>query len=121
LVLGIRDVVSPVRGACGDRQVSHEVLSGRAMPVFFAVRGVYDVAWSDLDGALATGLDDAPAFSDVQRLPPFVRVPSRTRPGAEMHGTDVEPGGRLALGNGVNPDLSGEPFGRPFARRLFGP
>src|SRR2546423_1833392 len=119
LVFGVGDVSSPVRRPFGDRQMGHKVLPGRAMPVLFAVRRVSDVARPDLDGLFPTGLDYAPTFGDVERLASFVGVPSSACPGAEVHGADAELGGRLAMGDRVDPYLSGEPLGRTFAGRLL--
>jgi len=75
LVFGVADMVSPVRWSFGDRQVGHEMVAGRTMPVLFAVGGVDDVAGPDLDSLIATGLDEATAFGDVKGLSAFMGVP----------------------------------------------
>jgi len=95
------------------------VIGGGAVPVLFSVGCVEDVAWSDLEGLLAAGLDQAASFGYVKGLAALVGVPGGARAGGEMHCCDVEFGGQVALGDWVDPYISGEPFGRPFVAGLL--
>ena len=92
--------------------MGHEVIGGGAVPVLFSVGCVDDVAWSDLEGLIVAGLDQAASFGYLERLPALVGVPGAACAGGEMHCCDVEFGGRVSLGDWVDPYMSGEPFVR---------
>jgi hypothetical protein len=70
-------------GALGDGQVRHEVVGRGAVPVFFAVGGVDDVAGFEFDGLLPAHLDQAAAFGDVQGLPAVVECQALRAPGVK--------------------------------------
>src|SRR5512132_1903046 len=82
-------------------------------------RGVDGVAGPDLDHRTASGLDESPAFGDVQRLPVGVTMPRRVRAGGEPHGADPQPRGRDAGCDHVEPDVTGEGLGWPLGGRLL--
>lgn len=62
-------------------EVRHEVVRGGTVPVPLLWRCVDGVARPDLDHRSASGLDESPAFGDMQRLPVGVTVPRRVRAG----------------------------------------
>src|SRR4029453_10257050 len=125
-VLVVGDVVAPVglgavvAGGFGDGQVGHVVVGGGAVPVPGAGGRGDDVAGADvLDGG-AAGLHEAPALGHIQGLAPGVGMPGGAGRGEEPDGADPHPRGLLAAGDGVDPDVAGEPFGRASGGRLLG-
>ena len=100
----------------GDRDVGHEVVAGRAMPVLLCVGGHMDVAWVELDDVLAARLDQTAAFGDVEVLATFVGVPRGPGARVKVHGADVQLRVALGLDDRVDPHGAGEPLGRPLHR-----
>src|SRR5689334_20087321 len=86
-ILLVGDVVEPGHDLPGgvsllDRDVRHEAIRRRAVPVLLARLDVDDVPGSDLPHAAAGG-DQADAVRDVQGLALGVVVPGRARAGGE--------------------------------------
>ncbi len=89
-VFSVGHMVSPVRIALRDREVSHEVVRGCTMPVLLTIRGGDHVPGAKLDQTLTAGLHQSSSFGEVEGLPAFVEVPRGARPWAEVHGADVQ-------------------------------
>src|SRR5829696_2907458 len=114
-VLLVRDLVTPCRGSAvvahvEQREVRHEAVRGRAVPVVFARLEEDPVSWTyDLDRA-TTALCQPDAFEDVDRLSVGVGVPRRSRARCEMHAACTHARGARGRSDGVNVDRAGEPI-----------
>src|SRR4029450_1780156 len=96
------------------------VVGGGAVPVPLVRGRRDDVTGADLlDGATA-GPHQPPAFGHIQGLADDVRMPGRAGRGGEPDGADPYPGRFLAPDDGVDEDVTGEPFGRASGGRLLG-
>ena len=93
------------------------MVGGGAVPVPFAAGGVDGVASSDGGDGFSPGLDAAFAFGDVHGLGDGVAVPGGPGAGREMYEADAGRGVSMALGDAVDPDVTGEPVGRSFCCR----
>ena len=113
-VFGAGDVLAPFGVAFADGEVGHEMVGGGAVPVPFAAGGVDGVASSDGGDGFSPGLDAAFAFGDVHGLGDGVAVPGGPGAGREMYEADAGRGVSMALGDAVDPDVTGEPVGRSF-------
>jgi hypothetical protein len=87
-----------------------------AVPVFFAVGCVDDIAGVELDELLPAGLDQAATLGDIEGLAALVRMPGSPCAWRETDGGDTQPGGRQSPGDGVHEYLSREGLGSPRAR-----
>src|SRR3954454_10580534 len=116
-VLVVGHEVAP-RGlvALPDRRVDHEPVGGATVPVLLARGCPDDVARTDDLYPAAPRLDQADAVGDVQGLAPGMRVPRGAGARCEAHRVDP---GRLAAGDDVEPDVTGEPLGRTLRGRLL--
>src|SRR6266566_2468117 len=94
------------------------VVSG-AVPVLLTVRRPVDVPGTQLDDVLVTCSDEAAALGHVERLAALVGVPSSSSARREVDRADVELRSVVRLDDAVDPDVSGEPLGRPLDRRLL--
>src|SRR5258707_57628 len=126
VVFVVGDVFSPVGfrslvsgDGFGDGQVAHKVVGRGAVPMPLAGRGVDDVARADLGAVTAAGLHESASLGDVEGLADGVGVPRGAGGGSEADGADPDPGGFLAARDAVDPDVSGEPFGRALRGRLL--
>jgi hypothetical protein len=68
-------------GALSDRQMRHEVVGRGAVPVFFAMGCVDDIAGIGFDDLLPAHLNQAAAFGDVQGLSAVMGMPGTARSG----------------------------------------
>ena len=84
-VFGVGDVSPNVSGALGDRDVRHEVVVGRAVPVLASVRREMDVAGAELDNGFTSRLRPTSAFGDVEGLAAIVGMPRGPCSGREVH------------------------------------
>src|SRR5207244_4634671 len=81
---------------------------------------VDDITSADTDDVAAPGLHESSSLGDVQGLAESVGVPGGARPRREADRIDTDARGLLAPGDGVDPDVTGEPLGRTLDRRLLG-
>src|SRR5690349_11976096 len=77
-----------------------------AVPVFFAVGCIGDIAGVECDDLLAAYLDQAAAFGDVQGLPAVVGMPGAARSGRAADRGDVQVRGGQSPGDGVDPHFN---------------
>src|ERR687888_33106 len=89
VVLLVRDLLEPGRGAQGDRVVQQVGVRSRAVPVLLAGRGIDDVPCRQRAPAAVPGSHAAVAVRDVQDLAVAVAVPERARARLEEHAADV--------------------------------
>jgi hypothetical protein len=115
LVLDVGHMRPPMGSALSDGQVRHEVIGRGAVPVFLVVGCEDDIAGIKFDDVLPAHLDQAMAFGDIQGLPAVMGMPRAARSGCEADRGDVQLRGWQAPGDGVDPDVTGKGFGRPFA------
>ncbi len=109
-VLVVSDVFSPLGRALGDRDVGHEVVVARAVPVLLTVGCDVDVARTELDEFLPSRLDKTSALGDVERLAAVVRMPRGSGAWGEVHGADAELRLPFGLDDRVDPHVAGEPL-----------
>src|SRR5439155_10188246 len=101
-------------------EVGHEVVGCGAVPVPLVSGCVDHVAGTDVDDVAAPGLHTAYALGDVERLAEGVGVPRGACTRGEADGIDADARGLLTSGDGVDPDVPGEPIGRTLGRRRLG-
>src|SRR4051812_8122953 len=127
VVFGVGDLLAPVRlrsltlrHAFGHGEVRHDVVGCSAVPVPF-VRGCEDdVPGPDADDVAPARLHKPRALGDVQGLAERVGVPGGACARREVNGADADARGFLALGDGVEPHIPGEPLCGTFGGRLLG-
>jgi hypothetical protein len=86
----VGEVVAPLSGqtllavgqVLGHREVGHEAVRGRVVPVPLPGGSVDCVAWTDLQDLTATALHESAAVDDVQGLAVDVAMPRVCAPGA---------------------------------------
>src|SRR5439155_9357749 len=95
------------------RDVGHEAIRGRAMPVLLARLEEDTVAGPDHLDRPAPTLRVTDSFRDEDRLPVRMRVPGRARAGREVHAARAEPRRTRRHGDRIDEHLSREPFAGP--------
>src|SRR5438270_11017613 len=112
----VRHMITPSSGVSFivhllHRDMRHEPVRHRAMPVLLARLKEDTVARPDHLYPVTSPLTKAGAFEDPDRLPVRMLVPRRPRPGGEMHRGSTERGGVRRYRNRADVDGPAEPIG----------
>src|SRR5438309_799369 len=84
------------------RDVDHESVGSRAVPVLLSRLEEHAIAWPDDLDRSALPLTQPDTFGHVDRLPVRVRVPRGSRARCEVHGGRGERGRTCGRGHGVD-------------------
>src|SRR3954453_21933915 len=95
-----------------DREVAHEGVGGRAVPVLLVRRADDGVAGAEAQDAAVARADEPDTLADVKGLADGVPVPVAVRAGGEADEADGQAGRLGAAGDGGDEDVAGEPVGR---------
>src|SRR5919109_349126 len=123
-VLGVAHLLAPLDfgaldGRLPDREVSHEMIRGGAVPVPFPRRCVHRVARAHLEHVAAARLDAPNAFGHVEGLAGCMDMPGIPSAGCEADDVDPDARGWLSMRDLVDPDVASELLERALARRLL--
>src|SRR5579884_3746663 len=121
-VIVLADVLAPGDGVALlvdllHRDVHHEAVRRRAVPVLLLRLEEHTVAGADLLHRAALALTASHALGDEDRLSQRMGVPRGPRGGREVDDRRREPVSAGRLGDRVDVDLPGEPLGGSLAGR----